>query len=80
MHAEFAKDAAASGAVVVSTDALKKTGIDVEVRAGDAPIASATALHHALLRPGGALFKGGLRFGAKDKGLPDVLYRIEPAQ
>ena len=79
-HADFPPELAADGDVVVTTEALKGTGIDVEVRRADAAIASATALHHKILRPGPTLFQGGVRFGAKDKGLSDVLYRIKATE
>jgi hypothetical protein len=76
-HADFPPEAAAGGQVVVSTEALRATGIDVEVRRADTAIASATGLHHKTLRPGATLFQGGLRFGAKDKGVSDVLYKFK---
>ncbi len=79
-HADFPPEVAADGDVVVTTEALKETGIDVEVRRADTAIASATGLHHKILRPGPTLFQGGVRFGAKDKGLTDVLYRFKSAE
>lgn len=78
-HADFPPETAADGDVVVTTEALKESGIDIEVRRADAAIASASGLHHKILRPGPTLFHGGVRFGAKDKGLSDVLYRIKAA-
>lgn len=79
-HADFTQDLAADAAIVVTTEALKGTGIDVEVRRADGSVAGATALHHKILRPGPALFNTGLRFGAKDKGVHDVLFKVKPVE
>ena len=79
-QASFSKDAAAGADLVVTTEALRSTGVDIEVRRDGVAIASASGLHHPLLRPGPMLFSGGLRFGDKSKGLNDVLFTFTPTR